>query len=494
MYHHIEPIQEVAVSVLEPVASQVVRYIINRLGLEKTFGNNIVFNSPIEASTKTTDNANNRITIDNRIVCNVNPILSPEATPFENITGYDITSEGYPMKRIENQFPIFSDIINKMYLFSMDRPGALGIECNFYFADSVTAYQVANRVFTQFANNMTIPVTDLMFDYPINESLLNVMYQLYKLTEFPKNPKNNFISYLKEGSKNHITFLVNRELPNNGQVVIQRTLRHCMIKVEFGDQGVNPDKRGKAPLKFTNQMTLTVQFSQPSNLVLKYPMVINNTMIPITLIPEHGIPDKPPVVVYPEISVNNFMKYLDDGVPENWLLQFWDEEYLKTLDPSLWPDALKTAWVHKNRHNMVHFPPFDNWLPPSNIHILPNYYNPIVTIAVQIDPLTGEARLHLYNDIQPVAGVATSVIDFIRDNPIDIFFVGLPYMLAVYRDEDLLDVSQTWIEGNWLVIKSKKLQAIHRVVIYNMVKMISGTMAPELKVILFDIKVLADKG
>lgn len=487
MYSHVEPIPEISTSVLEPVAEQVVRYIISRIGFSDIIGNNIMFEGTNETTSKTTDDQENRVLTSNKLICNVSNIMSPKDTPYDMLNSAHITSEGYVLSKVLDNFPIFSDSINKLFIFSLDRPGAIQLECTFHFKDRTTAYELGNRMFTIFQNGATIPTIELMFDYPIPEQMLVSMFTIYKMTEFYKNPANNFIDYLREGSNYHITLKSNKFFPDTRQLVVQRTLKHSLIKIDFTDPNVNAEKKEKAPIKFTNQMTITVQFSKPADMIFQFPIMVNNELVPYQLIPSHAVPPQPPLLVYPEIHINNFFKQVNASSIW-WCLQFWSKDVLLDIkNPNEWMSKLIEAWVHSRKDWIYRVPKYDNWHPPAQPRFPSNAYNPIVIFIVQIDPVDGVLRLHLYNDVKPATGVSTEVIDYVRDNPEDIFFPGLKFLLSVYRDDNLLDMSQVSIAGDWLIIQTNKMHAVHRVAIYSQVYIDNQVTRPSFGVGIFDI-------
>ncbi len=197
MFTHMEAIPDVSANVLEPVAEQVVRYIIDQIGFLNIFENNIMFEGTNETTSKSIDEEGNRkLFKGNKIICTVNNILSPTETPWDGMNNTFITSEGFPLSRLRNRYPVFSDIINKLFLFTMDRPASISVDCQFNFEDRTVAYELANRMFSQFSNGQTIPVMDIMFDYPIHGRMLNSMFTLFKMTKFAENPINEGFSLI----------------------------------------------------------------------------------------------------------------------------------------------------------------------------------------------------------------------------------------------------------------------------------------------------------
>lgn len=81
-------------------------------------------------------------------------------------------------------YPNFSDIINKrIYLLWRDlAPQQQNVIFN--FVDKSIAYEVGNRLFSQYTNGQTVPVMNVMFDYPIPEQMLTNLLIMYKMTAF----------------------------------------------------------------------------------------------------------------------------------------------------------------------------------------------------------------------------------------------------------------------------------------------------------------------
>lgn len=461
MYYHMEAIKDVSENVLKPVAEQVVRYIISEIGFSNIFDKNIYFEGDSETTSNSLDEDNNRKLYANKLICNVSNILSPSETPWDSYNNTYITSEGFPRKRLEERYPNFSDIINKLFLFTMDRPAAINIECNFHFEDRTIAYEIGNRLFSQFQHGGTVPVMDILFEYPIPERMLTNLFIMYQMTEFSKNPANKFISYLKDGSNNAITVKVNKFKQSVGQVVIQKTHHYCLVKIDYSTQTPEAEKKNKLPIKFNDRMTLTIQFMKPDDMIMQFPLIINNQLVPGNLIPPHDIPPQPPWVDNPMIASDKYNKQVVKD---------------------------KNAWIYADNNHIVRVPFYDKWLPPGYPRFPANNYKPIVIICFPItigEPW--ETWLHLVNDIQAATGVADEIITFIKYNDPEIFFPGLPILVSVYRDDELLDQSCLRIEGDYLVIKTNKVNRIHRVVIFSEVKRIADRLTPIHTLTCFDI-------
>lgn len=440
MFTHMEAVPDVSANVLEPVAEQVVRYIIDQIGFLNIFENNIMFEGTNETTSHTIDEEGNRkLFKGNKLICTVNNIISPTETPWDGMNNTFITSEGYPLSRLRNRYPVFSDIINKLFLFTMERPTSISIDCQFNFEDRTDAYELGNRMFSQFSNGQTIAVPDIMFEYPIHNRMLNSMFTLFNMTKFAENPLNKFILYLRDGSHNQITVKKHRIKKDVGQIVIQKTIINCLVKIDFSDANVNPEKKNKLPIKFTNQMNLIVQFMKPDDLIWQFPPVINNKPVPGYLIPDHEIPPKPPESIYPDIPTNTWIQ---------------DEN-------KKWED-----WALEKDNNIVRVPPWDNWYPPHTDSFPGKPYKPIAIVIIEITGPPWETWLHLDNEIQPATKVSSQVIQYIKFNKNQVFYKGLPVLIVVYRDDEILDQSHLRIDGDYLVIKSDQIHKIHRVVIY----------------------------
>ena len=65
----------------------------------------------------------------------------------------------------------------------MDRPAAINIECNFHFEDRTIAYEIGNRLFSQFQHGGTVPVMDILFEYPIPERMLTNLFIMYQMLD-----------------------------------------------------------------------------------------------------------------------------------------------------------------------------------------------------------------------------------------------------------------------------------------------------------------------
>lgn len=474
MYYHMETIKDVSTNVLEPVAEQVVRYIISQIGFYNTFKDNIMFESINETTSKTYDANENRKLPTNKLICTINNILNPLETIYEGVNNTHITSFGFPESRVWDRYPNFSDIINKLFLFTMERPCNIQIECNFNFVDRTIAYEVGNRLFSQYTNGQTIPVMDVMFDYPIPSQMLTNLYIMYKMTKFYENPKNKFIDYLKEGSKYAITVKSNKFKKDLNEIVLQRTLHYCLVRVEFNESQVNADKKNKLPLKFNNQMTLTIQFMKPDDMIMSFPMIINNQLVPGNLIPEHGWPPQPPWLTDTIIGINN-----------------WN---------SAERERYKTQWLFKDRLNIIRVPLYDNWFPPSHPKHPSDFYRPFIIIAFPIgtdhdllpEPYKSMAKdnetwIHLVNDIQKATGVSDEIIFFIKKSGNEIFYAGLDVLMVVYRDNYMLDQSNLRIVDDWLVITTDDPHKIHRVIIYTSMRKEDKKIAPLHTLTFFEI-------
>lgn len=490
-FYLVEPFPEISTNVFEPITEQVVRYVLNRLGLSEIFGNRLYFNSTHETSSRTVDDDNNRPLKENRLFCTTTTLLDPRNVNWDTLNTFHMTAQQNELRKFRFKYPLFIDNRNKIALHTIELPTMMTIECEMKLVDRNLAYFVPTAMWNAFSNGDTLAVTDIMYDCPLPKSTTYLMYELFKLTEY--HPGAKFIQYLKKGSDGAITLNINKNIQKHKQFVFNKTLHQVMLKLEFGDQNVNAEKNKKFPIKFNNTFSIIVQFSRPTDCYMNFPISINNNIVPKTFIPDYNYPKLPPKVsFYPDIPIYDFLRNNESLVKDNLLKFYSMSEIQAMISDDKVNHIVKEQWLMMRDEHVMRIPEYDNWVQWKPLHPYPDYYKPIAVLALTLEKDTdGEiinpSVIDLVPTLKDVLKLSDELIDKIKEYGNKLLFSGEEFHVQVYMDNHILDMSLIDFTNGVISISSTTKHMIHRIVFYIKAKEGTYGFVPVNRITIFDI-------
>lgn len=337
-------VSETDIHVVDPVIHQLAHKLVDDLNLTKYIKNNIYIDTGFSAVKTTKDDNHSAILNRNQLKIQAEINITPNNTKWE-ATNFSHALEpiGMSYRNLSRDYPcIFNDPVNNIQLYEMFLPTSITLNCTLSVLQRTLAYEIPSLLYRRYPPGMTY-AREIFYDVPIPKDIFSMLFSLWKYKRFDK--ENKFIDYLNKYS-NNFEFLIHRANNKKNELISKNIIINALVSTEYTDSKPEEVKINKMPVRYENKFTITVQFARPDMVVLKYPCVIDNTLLPDSLI---GIPNKQEspmesiVGEYPQSSID-------------WYIR-------KT----------KSTYVDRT---LVQFPYYDTWQVPGSSSILKKNYHP----------------------------------------------------------------------------------------------------------------------
>ena len=465
VYSH--SISESFVHIINPVAVQALKAIIQRLGYleyfsDKKGGSEIHIVSDFSSTSKVVDDNGNPKIVDNRIRAKLMPSINPSNNKWEGSgttialgNGNAIVSNpggGNTSRRIPwdknsmttRDFAVFYDRYSHTDLTEMAVGSTLQLEVQAEFSHQVVATEFLARIFQCLTDGDMIGYVDIEYDYPVPMPIQQVLRHIYDLRGSHDQTDRSSYDWCHNNSKGAITLMVNRNKPDTKELVISRNNFQALYLVECSQDFPQPKSTGPG---VTVNFNLTVQYARAERLVLRYPCIVNN-------------------------------KYVDfDFIP-------MDAEYRKgPPSPIMWSNmAVTRFWIEnygRKGHEAVHYPWWDKWQVPADSILTHRGFTQIAVIAFTLDDPddeTAETVIDLVNGL-PGFHLSDGVINEIKVKRNTLLFPNDYINISVFADDAMLGMV-AWTDGykplldlsdgRHLHVRGHRKDAVYRLVVsYN---------------------------
>ena len=320
-------INEIITHVHQVIADQVCRKIINQLGLKDVFKNHLYFNSDFYGASRSYNEKRLPILHENAFRCNV----KYSANPFG--LKWDTTNPGQHMDPAVHRrdtlqtIPVFFDPKHRIQLIERYMPCNVEMDCSMIFVDRVLAYDVMTRLASTYVRGELLMVNGLSYDYRMPMEILNRLYLLGTLIGLQKG---TYLDWLMQCSTGNIRRVVSKRQNNrSAEIVIKKQQFDSLASIDYTPDQPPVQTLGTSADTITVQFTATVQFGRVNMLYLKYPIVINNKLIPESLVncsEEEMYGSLYPYIQHPYLALNapyQFQKALQEHPARNPWYDDW---------------------------------------------------------------------------------------------------------------------------------------------------------------------------
>ncbi len=438
--------------IYNPVSTQIVLNYLDRLGLKTIFGDNLLLVSDHQAHTST-ENADNKPTLgtEDKLTYTVTTSMNVADLEFgeHGTNNFSPLSEG----TWQNIRPVFFDDETKTVLRIFSTPMIINLECVANFKLRSVAYDFLSCVLNNLRSTQEYQVNEVFFDYQIPTHILSLLYVVFKMSG---NTPELFRSYLQLRSANRIGVAVNKHQPERTAAIIREHLTSVITKVACAQSQPEANKMEQASTSYRVNFSIKVQLRRPDMLMLHYPPVVRNRLLPkeyILIKPEQIKPS--PNAPSPFIAEQHYRQLLDS----QWNIPI---------------SAVRMPW-------------YDIWDLPANSFMPYLHYSPILSMLVLLDDEVDQ-QASTTIDLTQLGEVklVQSVLDGLQEE--DPFNFGSKYHLCLYHNNDLVDYKYlTWEYPN-LTIKNRKITGTYRVILFVRTIDFTATFLP-LRTIIADIEV-----
>lgn len=270
-----EVVSESLIHIVNPVAEQSLKFVIEKLGYRELFKDNVIVTTDFKQYSKTTNTDAAAMLRENRVLAKLNPNVNPSTIKWEGSgTTKDLANgnqivqnrNGQQAQRFpwehgnhipDHQYSVFSDDVHGIDVTCKSVGSSLSLEVVMEFGDEHLANEALSRIFQCFHNGDMIGTLDIQYDYPMTKDVSRILQYLYTLRG-KISEDENFYTWLNDGSKHAITAMFNRNRPENAELVINKNHFQALYLIECSQETPNIlDPKG-ASITFT----LTVQYAR----------------------------------------------------------------------------------------------------------------------------------------------------------------------------------------------------------------------------------------
>ena len=360
-------VAEQHVHIVEPVAKQVLQYIIERLGYLDFFreNGNIDMVSEFTGTSKAVDKNGNPEIHHNRVRAKLNWNLNPQTVKWQGNgttidlgNGNHLVTNATPVSHrqawaresyAEHNASIMSDVKAYTDLVEYSVGSTLTMEVQMDFKDDAMAFECFTRIFQCFQNGEMIGYVDVQYDYPIPYALQNTYAYICNLMGY-----SDWHKAIIDNSGGNITYVQNRNAPERKELVVKKNHFQAIYQIECSQEAPTPAEPDGASIT----LNITVQFSRANRMMLKWPIIVNNQFVDFKYVPTDPafrICHMPSPVMWRNHAVTGF----------------WKSQYPNRLRP-------------------VHYPWWDDWdLPSDSVQAMRGFI-PIAIVAFCLDDVENE--------------------------------------------------------------------------------------------------------
>ena len=433
------PILSVAVPELEshvyyPVIKTMAHSVINNLGLDKVIGKNIYIDTGFSQPKRYRTNHNAVLQI-NKLNVQAEINTNPASLKWDNISfQHALEPIGFSHTTKDRDFQIvFYDPTSNIKISEMYLPTYISMNCTLSILDRSLAYQIPSMLYRHYPPNMP-SMEHLAYDYPIPKSIIALIYTLYKLKRFHK--PDSFRKWLDMCSGHNTQFDINR-VATKEELVMKKILIDSLFMLEYSDNKPNEEQINRTVSEYRLNFQMHIQFSRPDTMLIDYPIVIDNQLLPEGLVPAQLHKSQPiPNLIGP--------------FPANILNEHIARDQLKYTRPV-----------------MVKFPDYDDWVVPITSFLIQRSYRPWFSSVFTMDedseytvlPMGGVLDEELGYRLHPI------VKDILRIQGVDSFRDDCVFNIAVFVDDIPAEPTYLDIDDDLNV----KVKCLHKSVVRRIV-------------------------
>lgn len=445
----VDTIPESMTHIIEPVAEEVLHYIVNQMGLAERFQDNVELVSDFRTTSQTKDTNNNvklrRDRVRARLLPNVNPSSNKwegNGTTIDLGNGNQIISNPHAgsqrktpwsiPKYPDQKYSIFYDDENYITLTEHLVGSTLSMEVSMEFDSSSVAVESLSKLYATFTNGDMINSIDLQYDYPIPGDIQKTLVHLFHLRG-KHGEKDSCLKWVVDNSNGNITCRFNRHDPKKSEVVVNKNHFETVFQIECSAEA--PTKLEPHGYGFT--FTVTTQYARANRMVLQYPIIVNNHFVDTAFVPmnpEFCGGSTPP----------DMMMWQNSAVTQYWLKLY-----------KLSPRPYKYPW-------------YDPWNMPVTSIVGEDGFKPIVSCAFELDNTDQSEAVTELDLVDGLPGIRLSpeILAYIEENKNKCLGTDGTVNVSVFADdwtvsEKLLDLS----DGKTLKINKRRTNSVCRLVV-----------------------------
>lgn len=438
-------VSESMIHIIEPIADQSLRFVIGRLGLSGLMEEIQIVSDFREVSKATDDNKNAKL-IDYRVRAKLNPSVNPNNNKWDGYktaidlgngnaivrqedvtrkkrpwTGNDFTGRDYSIFHDEN---LFVDITE------WNVGSTLSMEVKMDFHDLTPAQDALSAIFATFTNGDMVGYVPIQYDYPIPEDIQLVLKKIYWMSDMEKS-NEAYADWLNKKSIGFLSWNTNRNNINVRELVGLKNNTQALFLIECSQ-----DQPEVGNNRFTVNFNLTVQYSRTNRLIMDYPIIVNNKLLPFDYVP------------------------------------CTKEERQMNRGPFMWQNSAVNLYWHQQYKNdnpiPAMYPWWDKWELPYHSIIAKKGFRPIFIAAITLDDVDDPEGVTILDLKEGLPGYTLrddllQMLSKLKDRALH--FAGTYINVSVFAHDYQVNPNLIEFDGRYLKLLSRQKSSIYRLVI-----------------------------
>lgn len=430
------PVSELTDHIFMPVVRQLAHRLLSSLGYSEIIGDQIYINTDWSAHSSigtSDDNANVR---QNRLSIETNLQLNPTSQKWDFYTFHHTTAYGIDQRTLHNSDPIYFDKRNQVEITQCVAPATIVMNCELVLESSEFAFQTPQMIFNHFETGSVFSFTDLFFDYPAPKPIVSMLLQFWEMDrDFGKPAGISFEEYIKIRTNGGWQVRKHRDLKQYEIVIPVNDLK-ALCTLEYSEDRPSGIMENKLPVGWTIPFVYTIQFAIPTLNILRYPILINNQLLPENMI-----------IVDNHQRFNTMVEYHHGKA---------DEAYHKGHNLPM--------QYHRGIAN--HYPWYDDWIVPTDSPLMMKSRVPVAVIALTVEEDTPINVIGLKDDFDEDFKLSPLVKEMLYQEEHHALDYYAPYQISVFKENRQLDQESLYFDGDLtLKFKATNLYERYRIVI-----------------------------
>ena len=438
-------VSESMIHIIEPIADQSLRFVIGRLGLSGLMEEIQIVSDFRDVSKATDDNKNAKL-IDYRVRAKLNPSVNPTNNKWDGyktaidlgngnaiVRQEDVTRKKRPWTGNDftgRDYSIFHDEDLFVDITEWNVGSTLSMEVKMDFHDLTPAQDALSAIFATFTNGDMVGYVPVQYDYPIPEDIQLVLKKIYWMSDMEKS-NEAYAEWLNKKSIGFLSWNTNRNNVNVRELVGLKNNTQALFLIECSQ-----DQPEVGNNRFTVNFNLTVQYSRTNRLIMDYPIIINNQLLPFDYVP------------------------------------CTKEERQMNRGPFMWQNSAVNLYWHQQykRENPIPamYPWWDKWELPYHSIIAKKGFRPIFIAAITLDDVDDPEGVTILDLKEGLPGYTLrddllQMLSKLKDRALH--FAGTYINVAVFAHDYQVNPNLVEFDGRYLTLLSRPKSSIYRLVI-----------------------------
>lgn len=438
-------VSESMIHIIEPIADQSLRFVIGRLGLSGLMEEIQIVSDFRDVSKATDDNKNAKL-IDYRVRAKLTPSVNPTNNKWDGyktaidlgngnaiVRQEDVTRKKRPWTGNDftgRDYSIFHDEDLFVDITEWNVGSTLSMEVKMDFHDLTPAQDALSAIFATFTNGDMVGYVPVQYDYPIPEDIQLVLKKIYWMSDMEKS-NEAYAEWLNKKSIGFLSWNTNRNNINVRELVGLKNNTQALFLIECSQ-----DQPEVGNNRFTVNFNLTVQYSRTNRLIMDYPIIINNQLLPFDYVP------------------------------------CTKEERQVNRGPFMWQNSAANLYWHQQykRDNPIPamYPWWDKWELPYHSIIAKKGFRPIFIAAITLDDVDDPEGVTILDLKEGLPGYTLrddllQMLSKLKDRALH--FAGTYINVAVFAHDYQVNPNLVEFDGRYLKLLSRQKGSIYRLVI-----------------------------